>query len=99
MKNTPRNPNSWYEDAYRDVEHRYVQWELVFGPDVIRPGTKIKIKQNRGTFLFRCLVHNSKQDISWIDCIDAITREYRSFYVGDIKGLVKMKSRRRKVNV
>lgn len=98
MKKTPRNPNSWWEDAYKDMDHMYIVHEMEFGKDVIRVGTKFKIKNNRGTYQFRCLAHNSKSDKTWIDCIDIITREYKSFRVDQIKGVVKMKSRRRKVN-
>jgi hypothetical protein len=98
MNNKPRNRESWWQDAYRDQAHRHVLYEIKFGKDVIKTGDKIKIKNRRGSFHFRCLVHNSQLDITWIDCIDVITREWRSFRVEEIKGLVKMKSRRRKIN-
>ena len=80
----------WYHD------HVHVFYELEFGKDVIKPGDKIKIKNTRGVFTFIKWVHNSKKDVTWIDCMDSRTMEERSFYIQNLKGIVRPKRSRRK---
>ena len=88
------NDPYWYHD------YVYVYYELQFENDLIVPGDKIKFKNTRGDFRFIKLVHNSKKDVTWIDCRDNKTHEERSFYVEFLKCKVKPKrSRRRKVVV
>lgn len=84
----------WYHD------HVHVYYELSFGNDVIKPGDKIKIKNTRGDFIFIKWVHNSQKDVTWIDCRDSKTQEDRSFYIENLKAVVRpKKSRRKKTNV
>lgn len=89
----------WWEDAYKDVENIHVQYELTHGKDIIKPGTLIKIKHERPQFKFRCLVHNTKTNTTWIECVE-VNGAFRAFRIEKLKGVVKAKkSRRRKPNV
>lgn len=72
-----------------------VFYELSFNKDVLVPGTRFKIKNARGTFVFHKLVHNSRLDKTWVDCMDDATGEYKSFYVDRIKSIVKLKRSRK----
>lgn len=83
-------PPFWYN------ENIHVYYELEFGKDLIKPGDKIKIKNVRGQFLFIKWVHNSQKDVTWIDCRDMKTHEERSFYIENLKGVVRPKKSRRK---
>ncbi len=71
-------------------------WELEFGKDVLVPGTKFKIKNDRNIYIFDCFAHNTKLDISWVDARCVETGEFRSFRVDKIKSVVKNKSSRAK---
>lgn len=70
-------------------------YSLEFGKKIIEPGTRFKVKGSRGTFVFHKLVHNSKTDKTWVDCMDDYTGEYRSFYVDKIKSVVAPKRSRK----
>jgi hypothetical protein len=73
-----------------------VYYELAFLNDVIKPGDTIKFKNVRGQFTFLKFVHNSELDVSWIDCMDGKTKEFRSFYIEKLKTVVRPKRSRRK---
>ena len=73
-----------------------VYTELEFGRDIIKPGDKIKFKNLRGNFTFHKWVHNSELDVTWIDCMDNKTGEFRSFYIERLKGVVRAKKSIRK---
>lgn len=94
----PNDPDAWWQMAYHNREDICVQFELKFGDETIVPGTILKIKNQHGTFKFRCLAHNIYTDVTWLDAIDLKTGEWRSFYVGRIKNVVKPKRSRRKKN-
>ena len=81
---------------YNHNENIHVFYTLNFGKDEIGPGTPLKFKNQRGTFKFIKWVHNQDLDVQWIDCMDNITGEFRSFYIERLKGIVKKKSRRHK---
>jgi hypothetical protein len=72
----------------------YVLYELQFGNDLIKPGTKIKFKNDRTIYLFRLLAHNKKLDQSWIDVMEE-GGGWRSFRVENLKSVVKPKRSRR----
>lgn len=92
--------DSWWKDAYIGMDHIVAQYELQFEGDLIKPGDRIKIKNKRSSFVFRCLAHNVRLDTTWIDCIDEESGEWRSFRVHEIKCLIKpKKSRRKKKNL
>lgn len=77
-----------------------VFYEIKYGKEVIKPGDLIKFKDIRGTFKFVRMAHNIKKDVTWIDCMNPLTGEYRSFYIERLKGLVRAKkSIRKKMNV
>lgn len=92
----PSEGDTWWKDAYANQPHIDVQYELKFNADVIKPGNKIMIKNFREIFLFRCVAHNVATDTTWIDCINTVTGDWRSFRISKIKGLVKPKKSRRK---
>jgi hypothetical protein len=88
----------WWENAYVLMDQIAVQYELQFGKDVIKPGDKIRIKNDRVTYTFRCMAHNISLDTTWIDCIGP-DGDWRSFRVSKLKSLVKPKrSRAKKAN-
>lgn len=95
-----RPPKSeWWENAYTYNDDIHVQYELNFGKDIIKPGNRIKIKNQRGVFIFRCVAHNVKLDVTWIDCLGP-NHQWHSFPITKLKNLVKPKrSRRKKANV
>lgn len=70
--------------------------ELEFGKDVIRQGDKIKIKNARGYFIFLKWAHNTHLDVTWVDCMNPDTGEFRSFYIDNIKGVYRAKKSIRK---
>lgn len=74
-----------------------VFYELEFGKEIIVPGTNIKIKNARGSFKFIKMVHNSNKDVTWIDCVDNSTGEFKSFYIDRLKSIIKNKRSRDKV--
>ena len=75
-------------------------YELKFGNKIIEPGDTLKFKDVRGSFRFIQLAHNAKKDVTWIDCYNPATGEYRSFYVDRLNGLApEKKGVRKKTNV
>ena len=83
-------------DPYWYHEHVHVYYELEFNNDIIKPGDQIRIKNTRGTFTFVKWVHNSQKDVTWIDCRDNKTHEDRSFYIENLKMVIRPKKSRRK---
>lgn len=74
--------------------------ELDFGNHRIRPGAELKIKNTRGVFIFHKWVHNAELDVTWIDCMDKGTGEFRSFYMDRLKKVIlPKKSRGKKISV
>ena len=81
---------------YSMNENIHVYYELEFLKDVIKPGDKITFKGVRGQFTFILMAHNSEKDVTWIDCRNPATGEYRAFYVDRLKSVVRAKKSRRK---
>jgi len=81
---------------YANNEDIHVFYEVEYLKDTIKPGDKIKFKNIRGPFTFIHMAHNSKLDVTWLDCRNNATGEYRSFYIEKLKGLVRDKKSRRK---
>lgn len=71
-------------------------YEITHGRDVITTGTPIRFKYQRGVFKFIKMVDNSELGVSWIDCMDSKTGVFRSFYVDQLRGVVKPKKTRKK---
>lgn len=87
------------QDAYGLNDDICVQYELQFGKDLIKPGDKIKIKNMRSIYRFRCLANNVVLGTEWIDCMDINDGAFYSFRIEKIKGVVKAKrSRAKKAN-
>ncbi|QIQ62970.1 hypothetical protein SEA_MOAB_85 [Streptomyces phage Moab] len=89
------NPDSWWENAYQSHPDIEATFEYEHNGDKMVPGTKFKVKYNRGEFKFRCLATNTRTGKVWIDCIE-VGSAFRSFYPDAIKGVVKPKVRRRR---
>lgn len=81
---------------YRNNPNIHVYYEIEFLKDTIRPGDRITFKHIRGEFIFILMAHNSEKDVTWIDCRNPITGEYRAFYIDRLKSLVRDKKSRRK---
>ena len=71
-----------------------IWYEYKHGKDTILPGTQIKFKYDRDVYRFQKYVINSKTKTEWLDVIGP--SGYRSFYVEDLKGIVRPKIRRQK---
>jgi|SRR6478735_6211717 len=86
-------------DPYSASQSQIVlYYEMPFKSDIIKPGDKIKIKNVRGQFVFKCLVHNLSLNKQWVDCMTD-TGFCRSFYVDRVSAVVRPKrSRRKRVN-
>lgn len=93
---TTANADAWWENAYQNHPDITAAFEYEFGGDTMVPGTKFKVKYNRGEFKFRCVATNNRTGKVWIDAIE-IGAAFRSFYPEMIKGVVKPKTRRRRV--
>lgn len=91
----PRKKKTEYI-PYSNNDNIHVYYEVEYLKDIIKPGDKIRIKNVRGTFIFLWMAHNSEKDVTWIDCRNPVTGEYRSFYIEKLKGLVRAKKSRRK---
>jgi hypothetical protein len=89
------NADAWWQQAYQGHPDIEATFEYEFGGDVMVPGTKFKVKYNRGEFKFRCLATNTRTGKVWIDAIE-VGSAFRSFYPESIKGIVKPKRRRRR---
>lgn len=81
---------------YSMNENIHVYYEIEFLKDTIKPGDTIRFKNVRGEFVFIMMAHNSEKDVTWIDCRNKKTGEYRSFYMDRLKSLVRDKKSRRK---
>ena len=53
------NPDSWWQGAYQNHPTIEAVFEYEFNGDKMVPGTKFKVKYNRGEFKFRCLATNT----------------------------------------
>ncbi len=77
-----------------------VFYEMKYGSDEIVVGTPLKFKYERSTFKFLKMAHNSEKDVTWIDCMETTTGVFKSFYVSQLKCIVKpKKKRKRRMNV
>ena len=84
-------------EAYYFAPHVSVYDTLDFDGELISPGQKVRIKNRRGTFTFRGWAHNSKADVQWLDLIEDKTGMFRTFYLDELKGIVRAKRSRKKI--
>jgi len=89
------NPDSWWQGAYKTHPDIVAEFEYDFNGDLMVPGTKFKVKYNRGEFKFRCFARNTVTGATWIDAIE-VGSAFRSFRVEMVKGVVKPRRVRRK---
>jgi hypothetical protein len=89
------NPNSWWDDAYKNHPTITAGFEYKFENDILTPGVKFRIKNKRGEFKFRCVATNSVNGKIWIDCIE-VGSAFRSFYPSQIRNVVKPRRVKRK---
>jgi len=59
----PANRERWALDP-----DKHVSYIFDFKGIEVKPGMQFKIKNERTTFTFICLVHNIKIDTTWIEC-------------------------------
>jgi hypothetical protein len=78
-------PESMWKD-YSTKEHLNVQYELAFGQSIIRTGSLVKFRNDRGQYKFRCLVHDPKIDTTWIEAFSVKTGKLHSFHVSRLVG-------------
>jgi len=91
-----RNKKEYEYVPYSVNPDIHVYYEIEYLKDTIKPGDKIKFKHMRGHFIFILMAHNAEKDVTWIDCRNPQTGEYRSFYIDRLSGLLRDKKSRRK---
>jgi hypothetical protein len=77
MKRTQINKDIEPKSRHGANEHIFVQHELQVEGTLLRPGDQFRVKGERGDFIFQCFAHNTKLDVSWIECFDA-AMQFRS---------------------
>ena len=93
-----RKPSKVKIKPYFHNESIVVWYEMQHNKDTILPNELIAFKNTRGKFRFIKFVQNNETGLSWIDCIDDKTLNYRSFYADRLRGKIKPRQpRRRKV--
>lgn len=92
------NKTSVVTEPYSANGDIYVSYEFQFGNDLLQPGTLLRFRNDRGRYRFRLVATNVKIDKTWIDCVDVMTHEFRSFYIEKLSGVVKPKRSRRKAS-
>ncbi len=94
-----KNPDAWWQQAYLGMPNIVPTYEFEFEGEMVTPKMPIKFKNTRGVYKFRCLATNIETGKTWIDCINADTGEWKSFYIERFKGIVKPKRPRRRRRV
>lgn len=57
------NPARWAND-----EDKAITYEFDFKGTLVKPGMQFKLKNDRNTYIFICLVHAISLDKTWIEC-------------------------------
>ena len=91
-----RKPSKVSIKPYFHNENIVVFYEMQHGRDTIVKGDKIAFKNTRGKFVFMKMVENRDTLVSWIDCIEEKTLNYRSFYTDKLKGKIKPRRPRKR---
>ncbi len=71
-------------------------FEFPFGKHVVKSGDNIKIRNMRGVYRFYKIVHNPVKDVTWVDVMNVNTGQWHSFYVTQVKAVVRPKRSYRK---
>lgn len=83
-------------EPYNFNPHIKMMYELPFGNDLIKPGDKVRIKNQRSTFEVYQFAYHSESAVTWVDCRNTATGSYHSFYVHKIRNVVRPKKSIRK---
>lgn len=91
-----KNPDSWWSKAYLGIPHIIPTYEFEFEGKEYTPSDKkkLKFKNTRGEFYFRCIANNVVTGASWFDVVNADTGEWRSFRIEKFKCVVMPRRRR-----
>lgn len=73
-----------------------IEYEVPFGRDVIKPGDRIKFKNDRSVYIFQRLCSHRKTANVWIDCLSESNKSFHSKRLDKLKGVVRPKKSRRK---
>lgn len=84
---------------YQNNDDVYVEYELAFKNDVMKPGDKFKIKFDRDTYRFLRLAHHIKNDSTWVDAMSVSRGSWHSIRIDTIQRIVRPKKSRRKKKV
>lgn len=84
---------------YQNNDQIFVQYELAFKNDVIKPKDRIKKKFDRDTYIFLRLAHHIGNDTTWIDVISESRGSWHSIRIEDIQRVIRPKKSRRKRKV
>jgi len=96
---TKRKQSTASTEPYPFNSNITVYYEMKHGKDEVTVGTPLRFKFQRGVYKFIKIVHNSEKNVTWIDCMEQGTGAFRSFYVDQLKGVVKPKRTRKLKNV
>lgn len=92
---TKRSKFTITEDPYPTADGKVVvYYEFPLGKEVVVPGDKIRIKNQRGFFIFKRLAHHLEKNVQWVDCYEEIGGKYRAFYVDRVKSVYRPKKSR-----
>jgi len=94
MTRKKRLYDSDYKGRHGANSDIHVLYDMEFNGHLVIPGTKFKIKHDRNTYLFQCLAHNIRLDVTWVEAMCVETGEFRSFRVDKIYSLVLPKKRK-----
>lgn len=56
-------PERWSNNA-----DKIITYDFEFKGMLVKPGMKFKIKNDRNTYTFLCMVHAIAKDLTWIEC-------------------------------
>lgn len=91
-KKYPEKPERWAGDP-----DKVISYEFELNGKPVTPGTKFKVKGDRSTYTFVCLVHNIRLDVTWIEAMNECG--FKSFRPERITSIVVPKRSYRKKNV
>jgi hypothetical protein len=72
-------------------EDRFLQFEFELNGKLVTPGERIKVRGERKSFMFCCIVISLKEDTSWIECIGE-KGQVKYFHPGEVSMVKKKRS-------
>ena len=73
-----------------------INYELPFGKDIIKPGDKIKFKNDRDTYIFQRACSHLVTGNDWIDCLSINKKSFQSMRMEKLKRVIRPKRSRAK---